>query len=294
VLCEEHLGDLVPRLKDFGADLTQIYSLEAAPDPRDRFRELEAAATEVRPSVIILDTLASFAEGLVKDPNSSSEYGQVVNRLTRLSRASKAGVLLLAHARKSDGTYRDSSAIGGGVDVLIEIAVAEGQEPTIRKLNPKARWRVQPCQIRLVGQSYQLMDGELTLDTRVAQFVQDNPGSGSTKIRANVSGRASDVDAAIQRLLDSGHFIDDGDRHRGHHYRYRTQPMTGTGGLSEPSSLSDNAETGPGTDALSQNQTLGSENGTALAYEELERSAIQDEDEAAGDVIEFPGCDPTT
>lgn len=262
VLCEEHLGDLVPRLQGFGADFTRIYTLEAAPDPRDRFKELEAAASEVGPVVVVVDTLASFAEGLVKDPNSSSEYGVVVNRLTRLSRTTRAGVLLLAHARKSDGQYRDSSAIGAGVDVVLEMA--EGDEVDVRKLKAKARWSVQPYRVRLVGQAYELVDGELSLDTRITLYVQGNPRCGTTKIRNHIGGRASDVDAAIQRLVSVGVLVDDGDGH-GHQYRY---PGTGSGtaGLSTPNSLPDNGGTDLGTAPLSKIQTLGYRDGTGSQW----------------------------
>ncbi len=49
----------------------------------------------------------------------------IVQALTHYADESGAAQILVHHGRKSDGKYRDSSAIGAAVDVIIEMGASE-------------------------------------------------------------------------------------------------------------------------------------------------------------------------
>jgi hypothetical protein len=128
--------------------------------------------------------------------------------LTRLARDSGAAVLLLHHARKSDGQYRDSSAIGAGVDYILEMQ--PGDEDNVRKITGRGRRAVEDCVIRLEGGRYVLAAGEASLDARVLLFIEANPGCSMRALRDAVVGKAEVIQSIVRTLISSGAVQDRG------------------------------------------------------------------------------------
>jgi len=205
VALEEAVGDVVRGFHDFGADPSRIFIVDRLGDP---FPDLARAVEVTGAGLIVVDTLAAFAESLVDDPGSSSAWTPVMSRFTRLTRDSGAALLLLHHARKSDGSYRDSSAIGAGVDVLIEMRGAE--EESVRRFSPRGRWAMDPFSVSFDGTDYTLTAGELSLDARVELHVRHNPGASLRGIRQGVQGRAEAIQVAVERLVEHGAIEDRG------------------------------------------------------------------------------------
>ena len=211
---EEHTSDTARRLVEFGANPERLFLLDAVGgDPLD---DLGAVISIVEPELVVIDTLPRFVQDLVQDPSNASQWTPVMSALTQIARDSDAGLLLLHHSRKSDGTYRDSSAVGAGVDLILEMEAAT-DDPTVRKLKAKGRWRMEDFSARLVGERYELASGEVSLDTRVLWFVQENQGCSNNAVRKAVSGKGADIDAALQRLAGRGLIKDDGVGHQHQH-----------------------------------------------------------------------------
>lgn len=186
---EEHPGDAARRFRGFGADGDRVYVLDRLERP---FADLTAAVEQTGAVLVVIDTLAAFTETLVDDPHSAAKWTPVMGRLTRIARDSGAAVLLLHHARKSDGAYRDSTAIGAGVDAVIEMH--PGNEKSARKLEAKARWSVDDCAVRLERGRYVMASGERSIEERVQSFVESNPGCSMRALRGGVTGKGSTVD----------------------------------------------------------------------------------------------------
>jgi hypothetical protein len=202
---EEHPGDTAPRFLTFGADPAHIYILDRLEKP---FADLAAAVQQTGAVLVVVDTLSRFAESLVDDPYSSTKWVPVMAGLTRVARDTGAAFLLLHHARKSDGEYRDSTAIGAGVDAVLTLH--PGEEATVRKLEGKGRWSIQNCAVRLDGSCYTLAAGELSMDARVLLYVENDPGCSKRQVREGVTGKATLIDSAVSRLLDRGALVDRG------------------------------------------------------------------------------------
>lgn len=212
---EEHVADTLRRLQDFGADPERVFI--AAGVFGDRLAALERAVRERAYRVVIADTLAALVEGLVRDPFSSADWTPVMSRIARIARESGAAVILFGHSRKGDGGYRDSTAIGAGVDAVLEMS--PGAEASIREVRVRARWSGHDFSMRLAGDPaaldtpmyYELVRGELGLDARILLFIQAHPGCSKRTLCQGVSGRTADILAAVDNLLDRGALQDRGD-----------------------------------------------------------------------------------
>jgi hypothetical protein len=213
VAVEEHPHDLAQRCDVFGADPDRFVVLGITDTPLDTLR---AAVADVRPALVVLDTLATWADRFVEDAHSSAAWTPVMAALTAVARDSDAGVLVLHHARKSDGAYRDSSAIGAGVDALLEM-FPDAQDPAARTLKARARWQVQGFAVRFTGDAFTLNGGQLSLDAMILSHVGREPGLSLKGLRDAVGGRAAALDRAVSTLLGRGAMRDLGNGN-GHRY----------------------------------------------------------------------------
>ena len=226
---EEHIADVASKFVDFKSDPDRICILERL--DLDPFAEIIAAIEDVQPSIVIVDTLAEFVKSMGLEGGSSKDWQPVMSKFTRIARDMDTGLLLLHHARKSDGKYRDSTAIGAGVDVVIEMQ--PGLESSIRKMNVRARWAVGNYAVRLAGNPddsvdawrYELADGEPSLDARIILHIGHNPGCTMRKLREGVSGRTKDIEATLKRLVRTGE-VDN----RGSETSFRLHLNGGSGG----------------------------------------------------------------
>jgi hypothetical protein len=205
-----------------------------------------------------------------------------------------------AHARKSDGKYRDSSAIGANVDQILEMEL-DKDEPTIRGFAPKGRWLIPPFRIRFDGSEYHLVTGDISHETKVLFHIQSDPGCSKRAIRDEVGGRATDTDAAIDRLIRAEAIENRGGRSKGEYWPKRVPnrvPSDGT--RSTPDTVggacSSHTVAGQSADRLEghtsdrvpmtsvsllQTRRVETDTLTPDTYELEERTALQAESEAA-------------
>lgn len=200
---EEHLSDVARSFQTFGADPDRTFILDRAGQP---FADLEAAVREVEPALVVVDTLAAFVETLGLEPGSSADWTPVMARLTRFARDADVALELLHHGTKRDGRYRDSTAIGAGVDAILEMS--EGAESSLRTVRARARWRLDDYAFRMVNGEdrprFELSSGELSLDARVLMYLERNAGASTREVRENVEGKALDISTTLTRLDREG------------------------------------------------------------------------------------------
>ncbi len=192
--------DLVARFQRFGAFPTNVWLA----DEWDRVpASFLRAVLDNRPTVAVIDTLASFAELAVEDANASAAWTPVMTALKRCANESGTAIVLLHHASKATGRYRDSTAIGAGVDVLLEMEPVES-DPTVRRLRARGRFRVADVSVRLDGNDFALDAGLPSLDARVLAAVAASPGISGNRLRGQGLGRTTDIQACLKRLEASG------------------------------------------------------------------------------------------
>jgi hypothetical protein len=197
---EEHEHDLIQRATAFGTDPDRLFVLGPTEDPMG---SLKAAVADVQPVYVVMDTLMTWAAEYVDDPHSAASWAPVMTALTALARESGAAFTLNHHARKSDGKYRDSTAIGAGVDVILEMG-PQADDPAVRVLTARGRWAMKGFSVRYRGDGFDLTAGELTLDARVLLHIEQNPGISKRRVRDQVGGRAHLVDVSLEALEARG------------------------------------------------------------------------------------------
>lgn len=200
VSMEEHLGDLARRFVHYAAEPDKVLILER---PNDRLVELEEAVRVHAPGLVVIDSLAEFSDSWVEEAGQSSQWIGPLAALRNIARDDDCGLILIHHARKSDGRYRDSTAIGAAVDVILEMEPRD-EDPCVRRLRARSRFPIEDFAVRLADHGFELAGGELSLDARVILYVEGNPGCSKRQVRDAIGGRASDVDRVVGDLVSRG------------------------------------------------------------------------------------------
>lgn len=207
---EEHPADLVRKLVAFDAEPDSVFILERLRSP---LLDFHTAVQETKPALIIVDTLPAFVGLLEERPESgsASDWTTIMQSLTRIARDSEAGLVLIHHADKVHGRYRDSTAIGAGVDVILEMK-EDQDHPGVRKIETRARWKVNPWSYRLEGDpmapgsspQLAIVEREPTIREQVIAYVTANPGASTRAVREAVSGKTAAVGKVVEELIHKG------------------------------------------------------------------------------------------
>lgn len=215
---EEHLGDIARRMVQFGAAPDWVHILPRVSDP---LAALEAAIRASRAELVVIDTLAAFTAPLDLDPSNSAHWVKVMGNITRVTRDTNAALILLHHARKTGG-YRDSSAIGAGVDHIVTMTADDADDERI--FESVGRLGKESFRLRLTptangGMEYSLLPATTpsapkrkkgTLQDRVLEFVAGKPDCSAKDVAKGVYGRRGAILAAVHALVSSGLIINSG------------------------------------------------------------------------------------
>ena len=288
---EEHPNDVAYRNLTFGTDPQRFFFLAWSSDP---LHELELAICEVDPDLVVIDSLSAYVELAAPASGEASSWKAQLGPLTRLARKYDIALVIIHHSNKGkDAEYRDSTAIGAEMDMLIEMR--EGDVPGVRMFTLKGRWKVDKFSVIYEEQngdalpSFRLAHGELAVDQKILLFLKANPGSTKRAIRDGVGGRSADVDGAIFHLLKSKRIKDNGDDHRSEFYIRQSQtgkPLShGMDTLGTRSGHVDGAKACPDDHTPLRGGGSGTMPAThelpwdesSLLYEDVEREAIQAE-----------------
>src|SRR3989442_1012693 len=119
-LYEEPDRDFKARLQKFGADLTKVFPLRLP--LIDSERDLAGAVAQLRPALVVIDSLIRYAGRAITNATDASQWARVLTPLATLAHNPDGpAIFVLHHAGKKDGEYRDSTEIGAAVDMLIQI-----------------------------------------------------------------------------------------------------------------------------------------------------------------------------
>ncbi len=205
---------------------------------------------------VILDTWSRYLKvHRVRDIAGAGEQGLLIGDVMDVAREFDTAVAVLHHNRKNpsaaaesgdgEGEYRDSTAIGAAVDMIV--SVSRGTSPTARRLTPSGRWRQEPLTIVLEpGVGFALAPDleepeqpettapPRTLTDRVLLHLlrcdpQARPHARTLAVALDCAGRRyQDLRAALDDLLDAGH-IDHDERPGAASWRERGYALTSEG-----------------------------------------------------------------
>lgn len=224
---EERPVDVAAALERMGADLDGVHVRDMRLDPGDRFAMLRRDLERTEPALLVVDTLATFTDPLDLESGDPGDWAPVMNRFGALAQEFALAVLLNHHARKIDGEYRGSTAIGAGVDAILELRRAPREGPNVRSVTAKARAAADArdfsYELVEAGERprLELLDSSLSLEERVQRFVQRNEGCGQRDVIDGVRGRGADVRGTLKKLCeDGGPLVEDAGTTP---YRYHTR-----------------------------------------------------------------------
>lgn len=207
---EEHVGDIARSLRDFGADPHRVMIVEPeAIRGDDPIGMIEKITEHVEPDLVVIDTLAALTAHLdsVPDAGDAGRWTAIMSRLTGLARVSDAAVVILHHGRRSDGRYRDSSAIGGGVDMILEV---QERKDGSRKVTGRGRWAFDDFVYSFDGRSFSVVARSRSIEAQVLDYVGRTPGASQRQVEEAVTGKRQAVRETVQRLLEEGRLDDRG------------------------------------------------------------------------------------
>jgi hypothetical protein len=213
---EEFIGDTARRLRDFEADPKKVELVDQFRRPAtERLEEIRQHIADVRPVLVILDSLIAYSMGVITDANNSTQTGAVVQALTNLAHESGIALVIIHHARKSDGKYRDSSAIGGAVDIIAEVFCPdEAADPNRRRVRPLGRVPARAVDFRYDGRAYSRIDShgeaKAPIEQRILSVVRERPGVGANDVADAVSENRRTVLDRIRFMINQRQLINDG------------------------------------------------------------------------------------
>lgn len=231
---QERPVDVAADLERMGADPEAVHVRDVRRLDGDRFATLRRDLERVHPALAVVDTLSTFVDRMDLDPGSSSDWEPVMNRFGALAQECEAAVVLNHHARKADGEYRDSTAIGAGVDVILELRRAPSEGERVRRVKAKPRSAVPARDFAyvLTGSEreprLELLDGSLSLEERVQRFVARHQPCSQIDVREGVRGRDDAIREALEELSRDDGPLDLDDSGTPYSYRVTASPR-GTG-----------------------------------------------------------------
>jgi len=197
---EESLGDPVRRFKRFGANPDNLTVV----DRINSIDDIVKAQEQTGATVIFVDSLSRVGEGTVTDWHSSGQVTPVMTTLSDLCHHKHVSIILSHHAKKADGKYRDSTAIGANADLILEM-FGDDVDPTVRRFEARGRMTVEPFALKFTDEVYEPVGGgHLSIRDRVLRFISQNPGSSKRKIRTAITGTNALKDQATGQLETDG------------------------------------------------------------------------------------------
>jgi hypothetical protein len=218
---DEPLPDLVRRLREHGATGRVVICTR-----RVSGAELEAMITEYGAVLVIIDTLTEFCAGAIEDAYRATEWQGLLATLRGIFQRTQAAGVLLHHTTRDGKRYRDSGQLGAGVDQIITITV-DPKDDTVRQVDSRGRVTVERFRLSYADDRYDFLDGDQSLEVRVARIIQAEPGISNNRLRLRVGGKAAKVDAAVESLVAQGAVVDDV-QSGNHAYSWVGQKRSGT------------------------------------------------------------------
>ncbi|MDA8017401.1 MAG: AAA family ATPase [Thermoanaerobaculia bacterium] len=168
---EEHLGDVVRKSHRMGIDPDRLSILK--PRSEDRLEELYQEAVRRSPDLIVIDTLSYLVLKEAPDSGNASHWALMLDRIRETAELSDAACLILTHSRKDAAEYRDSTAIGASVDMILTV---KKEQATTRVIGVTGRYQLDDYKVDYdpEAERYAVVDTETKKD-KVIRLSKEHP-----------------------------------------------------------------------------------------------------------------------
>lgn len=231
---EEKRGEVAASFRKMGGAGTDIY-IHVGASPEDGMAALASAIGELRPALVIIDTLARIIR--VKDFNDYAEMSRALEPLIDLARASGAHIMCIHHLGKGDREDGDdllgSTALLGSVDTLLSLkrrrSAIDGE--ALRALSSLQRYGDNLAEMILTydkatGAVESVGDLETLQLNAMRQKVLEALGHEALTepdIKERVEGKAAIIQKALRALLAENRIVRSGAGRRGDPYKYAAE-----------------------------------------------------------------------
>ena len=242
---DEAAGDAVRRLSGCYADGDAVVIQSQRPTSE----HLRAHILEFQPALVVVDTLTELLASRLTNDRDAMEWTRALGPYMDVLRETETAAVLVHHATKDGRNYRGSGQLGAKVDViaLLKIPGANNEQEedpdvdpeveTRRTLEVRGRGLNGRDRLHFDGTEYRLGEGEHALSARVVRAIGEG-ASSANKVAKVVTGRRETITTAIQRLVEGGKVIREGDTLRvplfggsgGGSPHHKTQPSGNTPG----------------------------------------------------------------
>ena len=190
---------------------------------------LRALCAELRPVLVVIDTLARATAGA--DENSVKDMSRAVAACDSIREASDAAVMLVHHTGKDGSNYRGSSAIEGAADTMLHLVRRDDGSIELRCSKQKEAEEFDPIPVQLesVGPSAVITQGQsvqgFVLDaarSQLTSILSRHPGTwmSASQIHAEAGspGSLRTAQRHLTHLFEAG-MIERGDSGKSYVYR---------------------------------------------------------------------------
>lgn len=203
--------DILQRFTDLGADPDMI---RVVCDFTDAQADFDRLVREDSYDLAVIDTLPNFTVGVVTEPNQSAQWIPVFDDFRRTITDTGVALAVIHHANRANGRYRDSSAIAGAVDAILEFAT-DATVPNRRSVRTQARYPLKDFAFRLENGVLVPDDGTPSLDGLVMAYIVQMPGLSKSAIVRGMKRNKADVCDSIDRLVRAGALENNGRGNKG-------------------------------------------------------------------------------
>jgi putative DNA primase/helicase len=233
---EEHRRDVRTRLHNQGAaSLENLYLCIGPLSPNPTFfANVQRFVQSHGVKLIVIDTLAAFWH--VENENDASEMTRAVKPLLQLARESGACVLLIHHARKSDGSHGDEIRGSGALFGLVDVALVMKRHAVEnqRLLQAQSRYPETPSELvlELRDTGYVALGDPASvgkaakLEKLISALSESWEEAEPITTRAGLSKR--DGYRLLGFLVDQGKALRDGEGKKGHPFLFRRNSIHAT------------------------------------------------------------------
>lgn len=210
VLSEEAEGEMILRALDFDPERKGLDFLFVQDHPSEALAQLQEGVAKVKPRLVIIDTLHSWAQAAIERSSQSDDWQTVMSGLDGIAHiAGGPAILMSAQSTKETGEYRDSTAIGHGVDCVLTLCKIKNDDITRAIKVNKARASVPAFKFQYQFGSFAINKGEpqRALTGKVGLYwiplPKDEDDGGIAQARVDAQANETKVLEAIRRGVNS-------------------------------------------------------------------------------------------
>jgi len=236
---EEHRREVKRRLRNLGVEQLDAIHIHAGPltDSPDALHALRSYIEQHDIILVIIDTLNAFWS--VSEENDAGAVTQAIKPLLQLARETNAAVLLIHHARKSEGDHGDEIRGSGALFSLLDVALILKRHDveTQRKLSIISRFSEAPPELILELREHGhecLGDpaavGKVARLTKLAGVLGITPTDAKAlAVKAGIPVKAAYT--LLDLLAEQGKAVRSGTGKRGDPFRFVSVSSPKTGGV---------------------------------------------------------------